>query len=126
MNESQQKAWERLSPDFVVDVPSGELDTSVAASAFVDWDETFGREASRVVEIGSGNGDSLVPMAAARPEVDFVAFEVFAPAVASTLGRIGREGLTNVRIVLADGSEGLERLFPHASVAELWTFFADP
>lgn len=126
MNESQSKAWERHAAQFVIHVPSGELDTSVSEDAHVDWDATFGRVAPRVVEIGSGNGDSLVPMAAARPDVDFVAFEVFAPAVASTLGRIGRAGLTNVRIVLADGAQGLGMLFDSASVAEVWTFFADP
>lgn len=126
MNESQQKAWDRYSDQFAIRVPQGELSTSVADDAHLDWDEVFGRTAPRVVEIGSGNGDSLVPMAAARPDEDFVAFEVFGPAVASTLGRIGRAGITNVRIVLADGSDGLAKLFGPEAISELWTFFADP
>lgn len=126
MNDSQIKAWERLGPRYVVDVPAGELSTTVADDARVDWEQVFGRSAPRIVEIGSGNGDSLVPMAAARPDVDFVAFEVFQPAVASTLSRIGKAGLDNVRIVIADGARGLGILFEPGSVTELWTFFADP
>lgn len=126
LNKSQKKAWDRHADDFVVDVPMGELSTFVAEDAQVDWDEVFGRSAPRIVEIGSGNGDSLVPMAQARPDQDFVAFEVYPPGVASTLGRIGRAGLDNVRIVMADGSRGLGVLFPESSITELWTFFADP
>lgn len=126
MNDSQRGAWDRHAADFVVEVPSGELSTSIAEGASVDWSVEFGRTADLVVEIGSGAGDSLVPMAAARPEADFVAFEVFEPAVASTLGRIGRAGIHNVRIVVADGAQGLGQLFDDGSVSEVWTFFADP
>lgn len=126
MNESQARSWERLAPEYVVDIPAGELTTSISADARVDWDAEFGRNAPRIVEIGSGNGESLVAMAAARPDVDFVAFEVFTPAVASTLGRMGRDAVSNIRVVLADGAQGLELLFDPQSVSEVWTFFADP
>ncbi len=126
MNESQQRAWRRYSSEFVLQIPTAESASSIAEGAHVDWDATFGRSAPRIVEIGSGNGDSLVPMAAARPDTDFVAFEVFKPSVASTLGRMGRAGITNVRIALVDGAQALETLFDDASVDELWTFFADP
>ena len=126
MNDSQQKAWERHASEFLVSVPTGDLPMTIAGDAQVDWEATFGRRAPLVVEIGSGKGDSLVPMAQARPQEDFVAFEVFKPAVASTLGRIGRAGISNVRIVIADGARGLAQLFDDASLAEVWTFFADP
>lgn len=126
MNESQQRAWGRYASEFVVDVPAGPLPLTIAAGVRVDWDAVFGRSAPRIVEIGSGVGDSLVPMAQARPDVDFVAFEVFRPAVASTLGRIGRAGITNARIVIVDGARGLQQLFDDASLTEVWTFFADP
>lgn len=126
MNESQQKAWERHEGHFVVDVERGQLSTSIADGARVDWAEVFGRHGELIVEIGSGGGESLVPMAAGRPEADVVAFEVFEPAVASTLSRIGRAGIDNVRLVVADGAQGLAKLFADGSVSELWTFFADP
>lgn len=126
MNESQTKAWERHADEFIVDFPSGEMDTSLAEGAQVNWAAEFGREAPLIVEIGSGAGDSLVPMAAGRPECNVVAFEVFEPAVASTLGRLGREGVSNIRLALVDGAQALPQLFDDGTISELWTFFADP
>lgn len=126
MNPSQTRAWEQWAERFIVEVPRRDRSTTIAPRAVVSWEDVFGRRAPVVVEIGSGAGDSLVPMAAARPGTDFVAFEVFQPAVASALGHLGREGIGNVRIVLADGQQGLQQLFAPGGVAELWTFFADP
>ena len=126
MTDSQLKAWESWNELRVVQVPQGETETSIAAGAQVDWDAAFGRHAPVIVEIGSGTGDSLVAMAAAHPEANVVAFEVFQPAVASTLGKLAREGVDNVRIVMADGQQGLERLFSPGQISELWLFFADP
>lgn len=126
MNPSQQKAWERWAPSHVVPVAARETSTSVAPQPVPDWDAVFGRPAPLVVEIGSGAGDSLVAMAARRPHCNVVAFEVFEPAVASTLSKMGRAGLTNLRVVVADGAQGLATLFEPGQVSELWTFFADP
>ncbi len=110
----------------MVDVPRGERVTSIAATEPLDWDALFGRPAELVVEIGCGSGDSLVPMAQARPETNFVAFEVFEPGAASLLGRVMRAGINNVRLVVADGAAGLEQLFAPGSLTEIWSFFADP
>ena len=126
MNESQSNAWARHRDSFVVDVERGAMSTSIADTASVEWPAVFGRDAPLVVEIGSGAGDSLVPMAAGRQDSNVVAFEVFEPAVASTLGRLAREGVGNVRVVVADGAQGLAKLFADGAVSELWTFFADP
>ena len=126
MNESQRKAWEAHRERFVIPVPIATTSTSIAADAVVDWSSAFGREAPLVVEIGSGIGDSLVPMAGDRPDVNVIAFEVFEPAAAQTMARLVRHGVDNVRLVIADGAQGLAQLFPDASVTELWTFFADP
>lgn len=126
MNASQEKAWATLADRFVVPVPQRELSTSVHPDARVDWAAEFGRAAPLFVEIGSGRGEALVALAEQHPEADVVAFEVFQPAVASTLSRINRHGVTNVRVVLANGVEGLEHLFGPASITELWTFFPDP
>ena len=128
MNESQLKAWERWAPDRVVEVATRETSTSVADQPVPDWDTIFGRRAPIIVEIGSGTGDSLVPMAAARRDCNVVAFEVFEPAVASTLSKLARHEppVDNVRMVIADGAQGLAKLFHPGQVHELWTFFADP
>lgn len=126
MNSSQQKAWGRWHDGLVIDVPKGHRDTSIAAGASVVWDDEFGRSAPLIVEIGSGNGDSLVPMAAQLPECNVVAFEVYQPGVAGTLAKMSRQGVHNIRLVVADGMAGLSQLFGPSTVQELWVLFADP
>nr|NLI51319.1 tRNA (guanosine(46)-N7)-methyltransferase TrmB [Propionibacterium sp.] len=126
MNASQRKAWDTLADRWVVPVPPRQTSTSIAPDAAVDWAAVFGRTAPLVVEIGPGRGESLVALAERHPELDIVAFEVFEPAVASALSRAARHGVPNVRFVVANGAEGLERLFGPGHVHELWTFFPDP
>lgn len=126
MNPSQQKAWAAHADRLLVPVPSRGLDTSVHPDAHVAWASVFGREAPMMVEIGSGRGEALVALAEAHPDANVVAFEVFAPALASTMARIARHGVGNVRIVKANGAEGLEHLFAPGSLTEVWTFFPDP
>ncbi len=126
MNPSQEKAWAAHADRLVVPVPSRGPDTSVHPDARVAWASVFGREAPVMVEIGSGRGEALVALAEAHPDANVIAFEVFAPAIASSLSRIVRHGVRNVRIVKANGAEGLERLFPPGSLTQVWTFFPDP
>lgn len=127
MRDSQRRAYEGQLGRLVLDVPQGALRTSVAEdAAALDLPAVFGRVAPVVVEIGCGPGDSLVPMARARPGVDVLAFEVFEPAAAALVARALREDVTNVRVAPVDAVAGLERLVPAASLSEVWTFFPDP
>ena len=126
MRPNQRRAWERHAADYVLEVPQRETSTSIDATARVDLPAAFGRRAPLVVEIGPGTGESLVPMAQARPDTDVLAFEVYAPAVAQLVGALARAGVTNVRIVPANAVEGLQHLVPGGALDELWTFFPDP
>ncbi len=126
MNASQHHAMQQCASEYLIDVPRNELSTSVRTGTHVDLAEAFGRDAPLVVEIGSGVGDSLVAMAGARPGNNVLAFEVYAPAIASTLGKLNRANVHNVRLVAADGTEGLRELIGEAQLSELWTFFPDP
>jgi tRNA (guanine-N7-)-methyltransferase len=126
MRPNQRRAWERHHDDFVLEVPQRETSTSIDAAARLDLPAAFGRVAPLVVEIGPGTGESLVPMAGARPEANVLAFEVYAPAVAQLVGALARAQVSNVRIVAANGVEGLQHLVPAGGLDELWTFFPDP
>jgi tRNA (guanine-N7-)-methyltransferase len=110
----------------MLDVPRGETSTSVAPGATLDLAAVFGRSAPVVVEIGPGMGDSLAPMAAARPDLDVLAFEVFEPAIAALLARLATDDIGNVRIASVDAVDGFAHLLPPDSVAEVWMFFPDP
>jgi tRNA (guanine-N7-)-methyltransferase len=126
MRPNQRRAWERHHDDYVLEVPQRETSTSIDAAARLDLPAAFGRVAPLVVEIGPGTGESLVPMAQARPEANVLAFEVYAPAVAQLVGALARAGVGNVRVVAANAVEGLRHLVPDGGLDELWTFFPDP
>lgn len=115
----QQEAWDAhhrrwVIPDEAVDDPDFTL---------ASW---FGRSAPVVVEIGSGVGEATAALAARRPELDILAFEVWRPGVAHTLGLLADAGAENVRLLGVDAVWALEHLFAQGEVEELWTFFPDP
>lgn len=126
MRPNQRRAWEAHQDRFVIDVPRLHTSTSVHPAASLDLGQAFGREAELVVEIGPGTGESLIPMAKARPLANVLAFEVYEPAIARMLAQLVRNGLDNVRIVEADAVAAMEHLVPLGSVGEIWLFFPDP
>lgn len=126
MTPAQRRAFESYRSRWVLEVPRGETSTSVAPGSTLDLAAIFGRTAPLVIEIGPGMGDSLAPMAAARPEQDILAFEVFEPAVAALLARLATGEIGNVRIASVDAIDGFAHLLEPATVDEVWMFFPDP
>jgi tRNA (guanine-N7-)-methyltransferase len=116
---SQQESWDAFHdawviPDDAVDDPGFSLE---------DW---FGRKAPLIVEIGSGVGEATAALAAQRPDYDVLAFEVWRPGVAHTLGLLAGAGATNVRLLSVDAVWSMQHLIEPGSLEELWTFFPDP
>ena len=116
---SQQEAWDAHADAWVV--PDHEVDR-----AGVDVRTWFGREAPLVVEIGCGVGEATGVLAAARPDVNVLALEVWRPGVAASLAEVAAAGADNVRFCSVDAAWCLEHLVPEGGLAELWTFFPDP
>ena len=116
---SQQEAWDAHHEAWVVP------DEAVDRPGFA-WSDWFGREAPLVVEIGSGVGEATGVLAAARPDCNVVAFEVWRPGIAAGLAEVAAAGADNVRFCSVDAVWSLEHLVAPASVRELWTFFPDP
>jgi tRNA (guanine-N7-)-methyltransferase len=126
MNPRQTRAWDAYADRWLVDVPRAATKTSIDPACSIDLAQLFGRRAPLVVEIGPGMGSSLVAMARQRSHCNVLAFEVFQPAVAQILARLGDTGTENVRVIQADAVDGLTTVVPTASVSELWLFFPDP
>jgi len=116
MTASQAKALETLWPAYGVEYSAAPLDLAVL----------FGRDASRVLEIGFGNGDTLVAAAAAHPELDFIGVEVHEPGVGHCLIRARDAGVRNLRIIVHDAVEVLRDQFPDGSLARINLLFPDP
>ena len=92
----------------------------------LDAAATFGRRAALTLEIGFGDGDSLLAMARRAPHRDFIGIEVYDAGVGRLLEALDREGLDNVRIWHADAVPVITECVPEASLDEVLLFFPDP
>lgn len=119
MTSGQQRAWDahwpRLGHD-ISQLPDGPLDTG-------SW---FGRRAALVLEIGSGMGETTAALAAAHPELDHLAVEVYRPGLAQLLMRIESAGLGNLRLLRGDAVELLTDHIPAGTLHGVRVFFPDP
>ncbi|WKZ12483.1 MAG: tRNA (guanosine(46)-N7)-methyltransferase TrmB [Gammaproteobacteria bacterium] len=116
ITSAQRRALDELWPRFGVDWHPAPL----------DLDRIFGRRAPRVLEIGFGNGGTLVEMARTEPDTDFLGIEVHEPGVGHCLLQIERLGLGNVRLIRHDAVEVLREQIPAASLQAVLLLFPDP
>lgn len=113
---SQQRALDSLWPAFGVEFGDEPLELP----------SLFGRVAPIVLEIGFGNGETLVEQAAANPGQDFIGVEVHEPGVGHCLLKAEEAGVRNLRVVKHDAVEVLTRQVPPASLARINLYFPDP
>lgn len=92
------------------------------------WDLTavFGRSADTVIEIGFGMGASLVAMAKAAPEMNFIGIEVHRAGIGSLVADLHDENIHNVRIAPFDAVEVFKTYLVHEALAGVQLFFPDP
>lgn len=96
------------------------------SETLLDLPSLFGRQAPVTLEIGFGNGDSLLEQALAHPERDFLGIEVHRPGVGHLLNRIHQEGISNLRVIPHDAVEVLNEQIPENSLSCVQLFFPDP
>ncbi len=94
--------------------------------ALIDLNELFGRDAAKVLEIGFGNGVSLIQMAINQPEQDFLGVEVHRPGLGQLLKAIVKQGLSNVRIACTDAVELLKYRIEDNTLDRVQLYFPDP
>jgi tRNA (guanine-N7-)-methyltransferase len=91
-----------------------------------DFPQVFGRAAPLVLEIGFGMGQSLVAMAQAAPDQDFIGIEVHKPGVGKLLHSMAECNVENIRVYCDDAVEVLRRCIADDSLAAVQVFFPDP
>lgn len=96
-------------------------------AGWVDPSGWFARPAQALeVEIGSGKGTFLVQEAARRPETNFLGIEWAGEFYRYAADRVGRHGLTNVRMLCADAASFLRWRLPSETVRVVHLYFPDP
>ncbi len=116
MTVGQRRALEAGLPRFGLEREAGPLAPDIA----------FGRSAPLVLEIGFGMGQSLVEMAAADPDTNFLGIEVHRPGVGRLLHSVMEQELENVRVYCDDAVLVLEECIAPASLDGVQIFFPDP
>ena len=116
MTVSQERALAELWPTFGIGFAEDKQ----------DFDKVFGRRAKRILEIGFGNGESLVDAAARNPDKDFIGIEVHEPGVGACLMAAEDADVTNLRLFNDDAVEVLEQCIADESLQQVQIFFPDP
>ena len=127
LDDRLQRAWDNYAGTYLLDIAAGNLldlrEGVTLDRAFVE--SAWGNDNPLIVEIGTGQGENVVAAAAAHPETNFLALEVYDPGVAHMLLLAGKQGLTNIRVAQVNAPE-LFKVTAAGTVAEVWTFFPDP
>jgi len=116
MTDAQARALQLLWPRFGVD----------AAHEPLELARLFGRRAPCTLEIGFGNGDNLLALAANHPEQDFIGVEVHAPGVGHLLHGAATQGVGNLRVIQQDAMDVLRERIAPASLQAILVLFPDP
>lgn len=103
LNQAQRRY---LSEDLPrLSIPSGTLSSAEGLEAHFGTKRLW-------LEIGFGSGEHLVHQAVQNPDIGILGAEPYVNGVASCLGRIARQGLANVRILMGDARDLIDRLPP--------------
>lgn len=116
ITDGQRKAFEANWPRYGLNLEDGVL----------NYADMFQRKANTVLEIGFGMGDSLLQMAQAAPDSNFIGVEVHPPGVGRLLADIDRQQLANLRIYQADALDVLRQCIADESLSCVQIFFPDP
>lgn len=120
------RTWEAHAGRYVIEPRRGVGYTTVADDFHLDAEELFGRQAPLTLEIGSGTGEQIVAAAAANPDRDYLALEVWVPGIAKLISKAVDAGVDNIRVLEADVAQALPIMLGDACLDEVWTFFPDP
>lgn len=111
----QQQAIDQLWPKYGLELDQPQ-----------QFSQIFGRSAPLFLEIGFGNGETLVEMAVANPDHNFLGVEVHKPGIGHILLQLQQRELTNVRVYCHDAIDILEQQLADNSLAGVHLFFPDP
>ena len=116
LSTAQARALEEQGPKFLIPYDKAPL----------DYEQTFGRKAPVVLEIGFGMGGTTAHIAGVMPDKDFIGVEVHTPGVGSLLKLIGEQNLTNLKAIQHDAVEVLRDMIPDGSLHGVHIYFPDP
>ena len=86
----------------------------------------YGRNAPKILEIGTGMGETTAKIADAHRDNDYLGVEVHVPGIGALCKQIAERELTNLRICAHDAVEVVRDMLPECSLDGVHVFFPDP
>lgn len=117
MTRAQQAAFATLWTNYGIDIKPDTV---------LDFNQIFGRSAPVALEIGFGNGEALIAMAQAKPEVNFIGVEVYQTGTGSLFQALQAQDIRNVRVIHADAVSLFDKAIPAHSLTDIYIYFPDP
>lgn len=119
ITEAQERAFTELWPQYGIEL--------TPEYGVIDYDALFGMTVQNpVIEIGFGNGESLVHMAQTHPENHYIGIEVHRPGVGHAMLKAHELGVNNLKIIHADAVTILTQHIANNSLASVQIYFPDP
>jgi tRNA (guanine-N7-)-methyltransferase len=115
MTNAQKKAVDQLDRVYGLDLTQQE-----PAS------DPFPGRTDITLEIGFGDGDTLLTLARANPSKAYIGIDPHRPGAGRLLLRLASEGLENVKVVVGDAAELIPVLVPDNYFAQVLVLFPDP
>jgi tRNA (guanine-N7-)-methyltransferase len=116
LTEGQSRALEQYWDDYGLTLADGRL----------DYAALFGNAYPVILEIGFGNGASLLQMAQHAPQKNFIGVEVHRPGVGKLINDAHQAGVNNVKVFCEDAIEVLAHNIADSSLDGVQLFFPDP
>jgi tRNA (guanine-N7-)-methyltransferase len=116
MSSAQENYYTEMMPKIGV----------VYAPQPIDLVAVYGRNAPKILEIGTGMGETTAKIADANRDNDYLGVEVHTPGVGALCKQIAERGLSNLRICQHDAVEVVRDMLPEASLDGVHVFFPDP
>jgi len=92
----------------------------------VDFARVFGRDGPVHIEVGAGKGTFLLNQAKTHSDINFLGIEWARKYYRYAVDRMGRRGLTNVRIIRTEAASFIADFLPDDSVECFHIYFPDP
>jgi tRNA (guanine-N7-)-methyltransferase len=92
----------------------------------LNGEQTFGRSAPLIVDVGCGNGRYLIGSAVWRPQFDHLGIDLLPLVLRYATRRANRRGLSNIRFAACDGLTLVRKYLRPAGIRELHCYHPQP
>ncbi len=113
---AQQNALDNYWQDYGIDY----------SEKILSFSDLFKNNNDVILEIGFGNGESLLQQAKNQPQYNFIGIEVHGPGVGHLIHNANNDEVHNIKVIRHDAVEVLKHQIGDNTLQQVQLFFPDP